>query len=175
MEIDLTSPSTRSKTVDLETLAIESCLSVSESTLQGMTLGSILSSPKREHSEILHSLEQKLVAEVINRNSLDDFVALNLSMLKSESLDFQLLIGEDESPPHRLNELTEWLIGFLDTFDRDEEVDEVGEVIEDFVAISSVDTSLVSDGEEKPLNVDQMVEECVEHVRVGIMLLNELK
>ena len=159
---------------ELESLAVESCLTVEEHTLQGMTLGAVFSSGARDSEEICNLITEKSDSDAFNLDSLETFIDLNKTMLLRDELDFQLLITTEDDAQTRLEELSSWVNGFLDTFDVDQPSDEIQEILEDFQAISDVDTDLQSNNAEDASGQAQMVEECVEHVRVSIMLLNEL-
>ena len=159
----------------LETLAMESCLTIPESTLQGMVLGCFLSSRSKEQAAVLDSLVNNYESDVFNRASLEDFIEANLSMLNSAELDFRLLIAEDDSPEVRLTELSEWLDGFLDSYSIRDPSEEIEEILDDFRAIRDVDTDVSTNTDASESELEQMVEECVEHVRVCTMLLLELE
>lgn len=157
---------------NLESLAIDSCLTIPESTLQGMVLGCFLSS--KEQSNVLELLVNSHESEVFNRASLEDFIDANISMLNSAALDFRMLVAENDSPEVRLTELSDWVDGFLDSYASDEPSEEVEEILEDFRAVRDVDTDISSDSGISESDLEQMVEECVEHVRISTMLLYEL-
>ena len=158
----------------LETLAMESCLTIPESTLQGMVLGCFLSSPSQERSKVLDSLVGNYESEEFNRASLEDFVDANISMLNSPELDFRMLVSEDDSPEVRLTELSGWVDGFLDCYAGEDTNEEREEILDDFRAVQNVDTDIEPDSDITESDLEQMVEECVEHVRVCTMLLYEL-
>lgn len=160
---------------NLESLAMEACLTIPESTLQGMVLGCFLSTTSKEQSDVLETLVSNYESEVFNRPSLEDFVEANISMLNSVELDFRMLVSEDDTPEVRLTELSDWVDGFLESYASDDSNDEVEEILGDFRAVRDVDTEIGSDSGIAESDLEQMVEECVEHVRVSTMLLYELK
>ena len=152
---------------------MESCLTIPESTLQGMVLGCFLSST--EPSNVLDSLVNSHESEVFNRASLEDFIDANINMLNSVALDFRMLVSEDDSPEVRLTELSDWVDGFLEFYVSDDPSEEAEEILEDFRAVRDVDTEISSDSGISESDLEQMVEECVEHVRISTMLLYELE
>ena len=171
-------PSSSSENIrsSLESRAIEACLTLEEFTLQGMTLGVIFSTAGRDQDEIRMGIVGQSPDHDFDTGSLDQFIGLNLSMLASDSLDLQLLISDEESVHTRMSELSGWAYGFLSAYQDSKPDAEVVEILEDLEAIAEVDLDLDSqersDGAEPQ---DRMVEECLEHVRVSMLLLNELK
>ena len=140
-----------------------------------MVLGCFLSSRSKEQSAVLDSLVNDYESEVFNRASLEDFIEANISMLNRVELDFRLLVTEDDSPQVRLAELSEWVDGFLDSYSSRNPSEEIKEILDDLRAIRDVDTDVSTNSDTSESDLEQMVEECVEHVRVCTMLLLELE
>lgn len=167
------SESTHEKTLEkLETLAIESCLSIEEFTLQGMTLGAILSTGLTSKRDIGRTIMNCSETQDFNSSALDQFIDLNLEMLESDSFEFQLLIPDFGDAQTRLEELCDWITGFFETFGDQNPGKEADEILEDFRAIADVETEL--DYEDSITIQENMVEECIEHTRVSLMLLYEI-
>ena len=162
---------------ELETLALDTSLTLAEFELQGLTIGAILRFGVDDTDGVKRLILDSLDEHSVNDASLGSFVELNVKMLNSESMDFQLLISEDESAEIRLQELSYWITSFFCTSPPTEikqDNEEISEIIEDFQNIADVDTDLdkssVAASEQ-----ESIVEQCIEHVRVGVMLLNEMR
>jgi len=159
----------------LESLALEACLTIEEFTLQGIVLATILSSTETDYEEIRNTVLQSQEPGSFNEPALDQFISLNMDMLESESLNLQLLVSEDESTHTKLEELSAWVTSFLNHLESGESNDEALEIIEDLEAIANVDTQIGANLSSANREAqDQMTEECIEHVRISVMLLHEL-
>ncbi|WP_428086830.1 UPF0149 family protein [Candidatus Thioglobus sp.] len=123
-------------------------------------------------NEILVSIELDNINEKLAHEELAQIFNETLSQLNDETLDFQLLIAdEDARLSEQANTLIEWCQGYLvglglqkvSTTDED-----ALEMIKDFSEISKLDAQLL-DTEQNA----QDLNEIIEFVRMGVLLIQE--
>ena len=132
---------------------------------------------KKEWFEfIAHDLNP---ADLLAREALETFDALfevACSALADPTLDFQLLLPDDDSPvEERISALAQWAQGFLLGMSSGgiKEIEKLpgdsGEIIRDFIDICRADTYDLEGGEEDEVAYN----EVLEYLRTGVLLINE--
>lgn len=125
---------------------------------------------------IAHALDP---ADLLAREALATFGALfeaARSQLSDSTLDFQLLLPDDEAPvEERIEALAQWAQGFLlgmsagGIKDLERLPGDSGEIVRDFVDICRADTYELENGEEDEVAYNELLE----YVRTGVLLINE--
>ncbi|MEN8169778.1 MAG: YecA family protein [Pseudomonadota bacterium] len=146
----------------------------------GTLIGLLCAKGEMEKKEwlkyIAHALDP---ANLLVREALETFGALfeaAHSQLADSTLDFQLLLPDDESPvEQRIEALAQWAQGFLlgmsagGIKDIEKLPGDSGEIIRDFVDICRADTYDLEGGEEDEVAYNELLE----YVRTGVLLINE--
>ena len=164
-------------TAELESAALAASRELSNAEMHGTVCGMLVANIRASglieggvHFSVEEYVDLVGAEAVADAETVEDFAALSLAGLDAEDLSFAPLLPDDDDPiADRVEALGEWCASFLAGLGAvaHTDLDETeAEVLDDFVALSSVDPDVGEDEE-----AERQLVELVEYVRVAVLSL----
>jgi len=148
----------------------------SHGLLCGLICASGFADPQRWLPEVFDEFNPRDAAQAKAYQCLQSVYEHTLASLHSESLDFELLLPDDDAPlAERTESLGGWCSGFLSGLglgglpEQSKLSEELAELLDDVAQIARVDFDLENPDE----NENVAFEEVVEYLRVGVLFIHD--
>ncbi len=148
----------------------------SHGLLCGLICAAGFADPQRWLPEVFDEFNPRDAAQAKAYQCLQSVYEHTLASLHSESLDFELLLPDDDAPlVERTESLGAWCSGFLSGLglgglpEQSKLSEELAELLDDVAQIAKVDFDLENPDE----NENVAFEEVVEYLRIGVLFIHD--